>query len=48
LEAGVGKIGVFDIQVRQVGYADWQMSNVLVDSNGCHPNTVEVTALLRR
>ena len=48
LEAGVGKTGVFDVVVQQAGYSDWEQKNVTVRFDGCHPVTMEFTALLRR
>jgi hypothetical protein len=48
LEAGVEKTGTFDLTVSQTGYHNWEKKNVSVAFDGCHPVTVELTALLSR
>lgn len=48
LEAGNDRHGVVDVVVRRAGYAEWSQLGVHVESDGCHPKTVELKALLRR
>lgn len=48
LEGGVEKTGTFDLTVSKTGYRDWEKKEVTVESDGCHPVTVELMALLSR
>ena len=42
--------GTYDLTVSKAGYLTWQRSGVVVrmDDYGCHPQTVELAALLQR
>lgn len=47
-QAARHRAGTYDITVEHAGYAPWTIKGVKVSSDGCHANTVELKARLKR
>lgn len=42
------KPGIYDFRVIKSGYADWLLTNVVVDADGCDPKTIEMQVFMQK